>query len=108
MSEKKETTFNEKLAAFACAFVPDLVSDICRLAKKAQENQVIVHLLDVWYENSTKGNEAYKRCILENLNEGLEHFTESVMTKIYKDKAFTARDLLQDYFMHNAFEKEEE
>lgn len=107
MSEK-EITFNQKLAAFATAFVPELVSDICRLAKKAQNNPVVVHLLDVWYENKTRHEESYKAAILENLEEGLEHFTESAMNKIYKDKAFTARDLLQDYFMHNAFEKEEE
>ena len=106
MSEK-EITFNQKLAAFATAFVPELVGDICRLAKKAQNNPVIVHLLDVWYDNKTRHEEAYRSAILENLNEGLEHFTESAMTRIYKDKAFTARDLLQDYFMHNAFEKEE-
>lgn len=105
---EKEITFNEKLAAFATAFVPDLVSDICRLAKKAQNNPVIVHLLDVWYENYIRYKESYGAEILENLNEGLEHFTESTMNRIYKNKAFNARDLLQDYFMHNAFEKEEE
>ena len=107
MSEK-EITFNQKLAAFATAFVPELVSDICKLAKKAQNNPVIVHLLDVWYENRSRYESEYRAAILENLEEGLEHFTESVMTKIYKEKAFTVRDLLQDYFMHNAFEKEEE
>lgn len=107
MSEN-QTTFNQKLAAFATAFVPELVSSICKLAKKAQENPVIVHLLDVWYDSRSRYEAAYEAAILENLNEGLEHFTESVMTKIYKEKAFTARDLLQDYFMHNAFEKEEE
>ena len=35
---ENQTTFNQKLAAFATAFVPELVSSICKLAKKAQEN----------------------------------------------------------------------
>ena len=101
-------TFNEKLASFACAFVPDLVANICRLAKEAQQNPVVVHLLDQWYENSKRGEKEYKACILENLEEGLETFTKSAMTKIYQEKAFSAKDILMDYFMHNGFKKEEQ
>ena len=98
-------TFEEKLASFATAFVPDLVNNICRLAKKAQDNPVIVHLLDQWYENSTRGEREYRRSILEALNEKKEKIVKSEMTRIYQDKAFSARDLLMDYFMHNGFEK---
>lgn len=100
-------TFNEKLASFACAFVPDLVASICKLAKEAEQNPVIVHLLDQWWESSKRAEREYRASILENLEEGLETFTRSAMTKIYQDKAFSARDLLQDYFMHNGFKKEE-
>ncbi|MBO7713353.1 MAG: hypothetical protein J6S85_07255 [Methanobrevibacter sp.] len=98
-------TFEEKLASFAVAFVPDLVNDICRLAKEAQENSVIVHLLDQWYENSKRADSCYKASILDTLQGKSETFTETDMTRIYKNKAFSARDLLMDYFMHNGFKK---
>ena len=100
-------TFNEKLAAFASMFVQDLASDICRLAKEAEANPVIVHLLDQWWENNKKAQREYKACILEALENGQEVITKSAMTKIYFDKALSARDILQEYFMHNAFRQED-
>lgn len=100
-------TFNEKLAAFACAFVPELVSDICRLAKEAKENPVIVHLLDKWWENSQKGEREYRLSILDTLENGQETYTRSAMTKIHLEKAFQARETLQEYFMHNGFKQED-
>lgn len=101
-------TFEEKLASFATKFVPDLVNDICRLAEKAQNNPVIVHLLDEWYENSIKYESLYKSSILEALEGKKNSITLTEMTRIYKSKAFAANDILMDYFIHNGFEKEEE
>lgn len=100
-----QPTFEEKLADFATQFVPDLVSNICRLAQKAQENPVILYLVNEWYENSKRATEAYRSAILYALENKQENFTESTMTRIYKDKAYSARDVLQEYFMNNAFEK---
>lgn len=97
-------TFEEKLAAFATAFVPTFVKDICKLAKEAKENPVIVHLLDTWYDNNARYEREYRRSILESLTDNIDwNATLSAMTDIYHRKASAAHEILMDYFMKNGF-----
>lgn len=104
---KPEITPNEKLAEFAKKWVPSFVQEhIIPNAERALANSFFVHLLNEWYENNEKYEDAYKSSILEALNERQE-LSSDVMREHYKEKALSRNDVLFEFFKNDGYIMEE-